>query len=474
MINVKNKINGAFLNIATRFAIRNPEKNIPKMVNVFARFAANSDQKQAIQSIQNEDKPMNKFLIDSFKNINPKTVKLFVRNLGVNTFMTGVETSRKVMREHQCNVPLAILMDPTSSCNLNCTGCWAADYEKTDNLSFDLMDRIIQEGKELGIYWYLYSGGEPTIRKNDLLKLAKKHQDCFFLAFTNATLVDEEFAKALANVGNFTLAISVEGFEEETDFRRGKGTYQKVINAMTLLKKHQVMFGFSSCYHNKNVDIMGSEKFIDYMIEMGASYGWLFTYIPIGKDAKTELMSTPEQREFMFNQVRKFRETKPVFLIDFWNDGDYARGCIAGGRSYLHINANGDVEPCAFIHYSNVNIKDVSLLESLKSPLFKQFNIHQPFNKNYLRVCPLLDVPDKLKEMVHESNARSTHMIDVESVDNLTDKCQKAAKNWAPVANRIRCESNKLSNFVNSKPPRYWDKNWDGTEEVWEDSNKDH
>lgn len=140
------------------------------------------------------------------------------------------------MRKHHCNIPIAVLMDPTSSCNLKCKGCWAAEYKKTDNLSFDLMDRIIKEGKDLGIYWYLYSGGEPTIRRNDLLKLAKKHQDCFFLAFTNATLVDDEFAKALAEVGNFTLAISVEGFEEETDFRRGKGTYQKIMNAMRLLK----------------------------------------------------------------------------------------------------------------------------------------------------------------------------------------------------------------------------------------------
>lgn len=466
-----NPINRTVLNLATRYALKNPKKNIPKLISGVERFAANSVQKRTFKAFRDESNPMYKLLLYSFENINPKTMKLFVRNFGVNTVLVGIEKTRKVSRENQCNVPIAILMDPTTACNLNCKGCWAAEYDKTDNLSFELMDRIIIEGKDLGIYWYLYSGGEPTIRKNDLLKLAKKHQDCFFLAFTNGTLVDEEFAMALAEVGNFTLAISVEGFEAETDFRRGKGTYQKVINAMKLLKKHRVLFGISTCYHNKNTHVIGSDDFIDYMIEMGASYGWLFTYMPLGKDAIIELMSTPEQREFMFHQVRKFRETKSIFLIDFWNDGDYARGCIAGGRSYLHINANGDVEPCAFIHYSNVNIKEVSLLESLKSPLFRQYNRKQPFNKNYLRPCPLLDNPDSLKEMVHESNAKSTQMIDNETVDDLTDKCQQASKDWAPVADRIRCESIKLSHFVDFKPPRYWDVDWDGTEELIEETN---
>ena len=414
---------------------------------------------------------MYNLLLESLENINPNTLKLLIRNLGVNVFV-GVEKAREVMRKNQCNVPLAILMDPTSACNLTCKGCWAAEYEKTDNLSYRVMDRIIIEGKSLGIYWYLYSGGEPIIRKTDLLKLAKKHQDCFFLAFTNGTLINEEFAIELAEVGNLTMAISVEGFEAETNFRRGEGTYQKTIDAMKILKKYRVLFGISTCYHSKNTDVVGSEEFIDYMIEMGASYGWLLTYMPLGKDAIPELMSTPEQREFMFHQVRKFRETKSIFLIDFWNDGDYARGCIAGGRSYLHINANGDVEPCAFIHYSNVNIKNVSLLGSLKSPLFRQFNRKQPFNNNHLRPCPLLDNPDKLKEMVHRSKANSTQMIDNESVDELTDKCQQASKDWAPVADRIRRESNQLSELVDFKPRRYWDINWDGTEELIEEIQK--
>jgi len=113
-----------------------------------------------------------------------------------------------------------------------------------------------------------------------------------------------------------------------------------------------------------------------------------FTYIPLGKDADVSLLATPEQREHMFHFVRTMRDSKPIFLIDFWNDGQYVDGCIAGGKSYLHITAAGDVEPCAFIHYSNVNIKDTALLDALRSPLFMQYASHQPFNQNHLRPCP--------------------------------------------------------------------------------------
>lgn len=177
------------------------------------------------------------------------------------------------------------------------------------------------------------------------------------------------------------------------------------------------------------------------MIEKGCTMGWYFTYMPLGKDAVVDLIARPEQREYMYRQIRKFRQTKPIFLMDFWNDGEYVKGCIAGGRRYIHINANGDVEPCAFIHYSNLNIHDVSLLEALKSPLFQQYAKHQPFNENHLRPCPLLDNPDMLKEMVHASGAKSTQPLDEEHVDDLTDKCQDISKEWAKTADRLWAES---------------------------------
>ena len=128
---------------------------------------------------------------------------------------------------------------------------------------------------------------------------------------------------------------------------------------------------------------------------------------------------------------------KAIFGMDFQNDGEFVGGCIAGGRRYLHINAKGDVEPCVFIHYSNVNIHNSTLLEALKSPLFQAYHDNQPFNNNHLRPCPMLENPTRLRELVKETGAVNTDYEAPESVDHLCDKCESYAANWKPTADRL-------------------------------------
>jgi len=372
-----------------------------------------------------------------FTELNPHFRKTFFSNFLLRATFFGRPLQLKLAKKYGCNIPWAILMDPTSACNLNCTGCWASEYKKTDNLSLECLDNIIQQGKELGIHMYLFSGGEPTLRKADLIRLAEKHNDCAFLSFTNGTLFDEDFVRDLVRVGNFTFAFSIEGDEAATDFRRGQGTYRKVIEAMDMLREAGIGFGYSCCYHSRNIHSVASDEFVDLMIEKGCRFAWYFTYIPLGKHAVMDLVCTPQQREYMYHRIREIRSTKPLFALDFWNDGEYVDGCIAGGRNYFHINAHGDVEPCAFIHYSNVNIKDVSLLEALQNPLFQQYRAGQPFNSNHLRPCPLLDNPHRLREMVHAAGAQSTQSLDDESVDELTQKVEHVARAWGKTADRL-------------------------------------
>jgi MoaA/NifB/PqqE/SkfB family radical SAM enzyme len=286
----------------------------------------------------------------------------------------------------------------------------------------------------------LFSGGEPLVRKADVVRLCGEHTDCQFGAFTIGTLIDEAFIDEILRVKNFIPIISVEGFESDTDFRRGAGTFKKVERAMALLKEKRLPFGLSCCYTSKNTEIIGSEAYFDQMIAWGAKFCWFFTYMPVGKEAVPELMVSAEQRAFMYRQVRAFRETKPLFTLDFWNDGEYAEGCIAGGRRYLHINANGDYEPCAFVHYSDCNVRDKTVLKALQSPLFMAYHEGQPFNKNHLRPCPLLDNPARLVEMVEQSGVRSTDLQDPERVIDLTSKCAAASENWADTADELwRC-----------------------------------
>ena len=305
------------------------------------------------------------------------------------------------------------------------------------NLTYEEMDNIVNQAKAMGTYVYLFTGGEPLVRKKDIIRLCEAHPDCVFSSFTNGTLIDEAFAREMLRVQNFVPAISIEGFEAATDSRRGNGTYAAVIRAMEILKRKKLPFGISCCYTRANAEVIGSEEYFDAMIEMGAKFAWFFTYMPVGKSAVPDLMVTAEQREFMYHKIREYRNTKPLFTIDFWNDGEYVGGCIAGGRAYCHINAGGDIEPCAFIHYSDSNIREKTLLEAYTSPLFMGYHDNQPFNENMLRPCPVLDNPGRLTAIVEASGAKSTDYQDVETAKEYSDKCVDAAANWAPVADKL-------------------------------------
>ncbi len=121
-------------------------------------------------------------------------------------------------------------------------------------------------------------------------------------------------------------------------------------------------------------------------------------------------------------------------------------GCIAGGRRYLHINANGDVDPCVFIHYSNANIRENTLLEALQSPIFMAYHDGQPFNDNMLRPCPMLENPEMLREIVEKTGAHSTDPQSPETAEHLCGKCDDYAKNWMPTAERLwACSHNCAS-----------------------------
>ena len=433
-------------NMILGYLDKDPDTNIPKLMKWWDGIDRDNYYEGARNAIRNiiahPDNNWYRFIRSFWTEIDPDVRKVLFRNLIVQSFFIGNRRQAENQKKYNCNIPWAILMDPTSACNLHCTGCWAADYGNKLNMDYETLDNIIKQGTELGTYMYIYSGGEPLVRKDDIIRLCEAHPDCEFLAFTNGTLIDEAFADEMLRVKNFIPAISIEGFEEATDSRRGNGTYQAVMHAMEILKRKKLVFGTSCCYTKANAEIIGSEEYIDSMINWGAKFAWFFTYMPVGVDAAPELIATAEQREFMYHQIRKFRGTKSLFTMDFWNDGEYVKGCIAGGRCYLHINANGDIEPCAFIHYSDSNIHDKTLLEAYQSPLFMAYHNAQPFNENHLRPCPLLDNPGALTKMVEETGATSTDMQNPEDVHDLSAKCKEAAEHWEPVANRLWACSN--------------------------------
>ncbi|MEE0955665.1 MAG: radical SAM protein [Eubacterium sp.] len=406
----------------------------------------------------------------------PHYAKVTLMNLGYQAFFKGTKEIRRNREKYNCNIPWLILFDPTSACNLHCVGCWSGTYGHKNNMSFEDMDKIVTEGKELGTYLYFMTGGEPMVRWKDIKRLAEKHSECEFAMFSNSTLINEEVCKDVVRLGNVTYMLSIEGSPDTNDARRGEGHYAAVMNAMDLFKKYGIVFGTSICYTSQNIDAVTDPDFLRFIASKGARYGFFFHYMPVGNNAVPSLMPTPEQREQIIKTIRWVRSPEcdiEFYPMDFQNDGEYVGGCIAGGRNYFHINASGDAEPCVFIHFSNTNIHENSIVEMLKSPLFMAYHEGQPFNRNHLRPCPMLENPKLLREMVEKTGAHGTNEESEESAEQLCAKCDDYAAKWAPVADKIWAEQKhrkpSYENYTEEKrehPELAAFEHADGTDEI--------
>jgi MoaA/NifB/PqqE/SkfB family radical SAM enzyme len=337
--------------------------------------------------------------------------------------------------------PLLMVISPTMRCNLRCVGCYAGMYSKKDDLPKEVLDRILTEAKEMGIYFIVISGGEP-FSYQPLLDIFKKHHDVTFQVYTNGTLIDRKLAQEIAELGNVIPCISVEGYREETDARRGEGVYAKVLQAMDNLKEARALFGFSATVTRFNNDMLATDDFVDfYMEEKGCFIGWYFQYMPIGTRPSLELMTTPEQRIYRLERINKMRREKRALISDFWCDGPLVGGCLAGGRNYLHINQNGDVEPCVFAHFAVDNIKDKPLVEALDSEFFRSIRERAPYHPNLLRPCMIIDHPYVLRESVAQCGAHPTHPEAEGILTELAPDLDRYGEEYGRLADEVWMES---------------------------------
>ena len=214
-MNVANTIKKLGLEQAFDYLYKDPENNLLKLMNWADKFSDGEfvSQRKAIrEAIENPAHPYHDYILHIIHDIDPEVMKTLAVNFFINASLIGWSKQEENRAKYNCNVPWAILLDPTSACNLHCTGCWAAEYGNKLNLTFDEIDSIIQQGKKLGVYMYIYTGGEPLTRKNDLIRLCEKHNDCVFLCFTNATLIDEKFADEMLRVNCCQIPSSVKPF----------------------------------------------------------------------------------------------------------------------------------------------------------------------------------------------------------------------------------------------------------------------
>jgi len=353
-----------------------------------------------------------------------------------NCWIWGHTRRKRLSEQHGItSFPIVLVLSPSNACNLRCEGCYASGYGRADTLPLPLVMRILDECEELGLFLIVLSGGEPLLYPHTM-ELIERYHYFFFHIYTNGTLITREKAERLAQLGNVMLLISIEGFQENTDARRGKGVFQRLQESFACLREFRVPFGTSITVTRRNLHEVTSYEFLNFLVEQGALVNYYFMYVPVDGSGDFSLMLSPEGRDYLRSRLKAIRSHIPLLIIDFWNDGPYVRGCIAGGRRYFHINARGDIEPCVFTHFATHNIKDTTILEALKSPLFRDIQSRQPYTPNHLRPCMIIDCPWVARDLIEKHGAKPTHPRALNLYFDHYDELLKFSEEYRGLADR--------------------------------------
>ena len=243
----------------------------------------------------------------------------------ISSFVNNVILGRSAASDARCGQPFAVAISPTRTCNLRCRSCYAGSSpEAAETLDFGVLDRILTEKDTLwNSRFTVFTGGEPLAyrsRGRTIFDAAARHPDQMFLVFTNGTLITEDVAESMAALGNVTPAISVDGFEPETDACRGKGVYARAMGAMEHLRKAGVPFGVAVTVTRDNWDLASSRKFVEhFLLDQGAVHMWILQYVPMGRGRTLDLMVTPEQRRELHRRTWDFVRKHRYFVADFSN-----------------------------------------------------------------------------------------------------------------------------------------------------------
>ena len=284
---------------------------------------------------------------------------------------------RKKMEKNGEHVPPFLIASITSSCNLHCAGCYSRcnsateDSEPVDQLSDDDWKKVFDEADDLGVSFILLAGGEPLLRRG-VIEAAGKKPSILFPIFTNGTFMTEKYFEEFDNCRNLIPIMSIEGGREATDNRRGAGVYDKLISNMDALKEKGIIFGASVTVTTENIREVSSESFINMLSEKGCKAVIFVEFVPVSENSE-HLAPGDEDREYLKEEIMRLRkEHEEMVFVSFPGDEKSSGGCIAAGRGFFHINSHGGAEPCPFSPYSDINVKDTSLREAMKSKLFME------------------------------------------------------------------------------------------------------
>lgn len=270
------------------------------------------------------------------------------------------------------HVPPILIFSITNQCNLHCKGCyhWALRPSAKPEMDEAKLRGILGEARELGISFIMIAGGEPLVRP-EILDVIWDFPEITFLVFTNGLLITEEIAERLKKQRNFVPVISLEGYESDTDERRGEGVYRRLRGTVGKLKSRGIFWSVSLTVTRTNFTALTDGQFIKGLIDNGCKLFFFVEYTPVSRDTEDWLL-TDKQRGMLLNIRDSLRSQYPALFIAIPGDEDEIGGCLSAGRGFVHVNAAGDVEPCPFAPYSDASLMDTSLKDALQSEFLKK------------------------------------------------------------------------------------------------------
>jgi len=410
-------VTSQLLNLGSRIS----NKNLLHIVEALERYSAIRWHEQgfsAVKEMIREDHPGIQAVRRAIRNSNPRVRSKLINNFVLGGLLQGYRKRLEFYEEHGVAPPGTLMISPSMRCNLNCYGCCTGTHEKSSGLTRQETEDLISQAAQAGTNVVCFLGGEPLMIPW-LLDVIEAYPRTGFQIYTNGLLLDEPKIERLARFGNALVTINFDGSEEENDRRKGQGTFKRALAAMQDLHDAGVIVGFSTMLSRYNFDSVYSDAFIDTMIEHGAVYGWVSIAIPQGKACTMpDLVPTPEQKAQIADKVKQIRREKDILLIDFHNDAYITEGCGAG-RIIVHVNSNGDVEPCILFPFALDNIRNKPLSEIMKSDFLKGIRGISTSHPGRGQTCMLVNQPAEVLEVIDRTGARTTSEGTLEMLKDL-------------------------------------------------------
>ncbi|WP_298501416.1 radical SAM protein [uncultured Methanobrevibacter sp.] len=354
------------------------------------------------------------YLADGVEYILKDAIKTSLKNpkeiLYIRKFAKSARNATKTRQHHAengQNIPAFLIASVTSSCNLHCTGCYSransscSDDAPQNQLTDTEWEDIFIQAKELGISFIVLAGGEPLLRE-DIIKKASNHPEILFPIFTNGTMMDKSYLKLFDKNRNLVPVISIEGDENVTDSRRGEGVYEKVIDSMQTMKQKNIIFGASVTFTRANLSSIGEEAFISQLYDLGCRVLFFIEYVPVNKDT-LHIAPRDDEREKLTEKIEHLRDKySDMLFLSFPGDEKQSGGCLAAGRGFFHINSHGGAEPCPASPYSDINVRNTSLLEALNSKLFKSLREGGLLIDEHEGGCVLFDRQSEVERLLEK------------------------------------------------------------------------